>query len=197
MKYDSELCVELLREKQRSLQENGVSRFPSRGDFSAEEVCAIKAFLGPWPRALEAAGLKRPPEESRHDRTVVKRIRAKQERNAERKRSSRIKTYTTFSEDLHKQGTGVSNKLILENLLRLSGKCDIIVRIPVIGGFNDDKAELEKTAKFLKQVKCIKKEPLPYHSMGEHKYDALEMKNKKYSVPCKDKMNEIKKMLED
>ena len=49
MKYDRELCVELLREKQRSLQENGVSRFPSRGDFSAEEVCAIKAFLGPWP----------------------------------------------------------------------------------------------------------------------------------------------------
>lgn len=104
MKYDRELCVELLREQQRSLQENGVSRFPSRGDFSAEEVCAIKAFLGPWPRALEAAGLKRPPEESRHDRTVAKRIRAKRQKNAERKRSSRIKTYTTFSEDLHTDG---------------------------------------------------------------------------------------------
>ena len=102
-----------------------------------------------------------------------------------------------FSEELHMKGTGVSNKLILENLLQLSGKCDIIARIPVIGGFNDDKAELCQIAEFLKQVKCIKKESLPYHSMGEHKYDALEMKNKKYSVPCKDKMNEIKKMLED
>ena len=99
-----------------------------------------------------------------------------------------------FSEDLHKQGTGVSNKLILENLLRLSGKCDIIVRIPVIGGFNDDKAELEKTAKFLKQVKCIKKEPLPYHSMGEHKYDALGMEHENYSVPD---MKEIKKIFEE
>ncbi len=102
-----------------------------------------------------------------------------------------------ISDDLHKHGTGVSNKLILENLLHLSDKCDIIVRIPVIGGFNDDKAELEKTAKFLKQVKCIKKEPLPYHSMGEHKYDALGMEHENYSVPCKDKMEEIKKMLED
>ena len=95
------------------------------------------------------------------------------------------------------KGTGVSNKLILENLLRLSGKCDIIVRIPVIGGFNDDKAELRKIAGFLKKIKCIKKEPLPYHSMGEHKYDALGIKNKKQSAPCKDKMEEIKKMLED
>lgn len=102
-----------------------------------------------------------------------------------------------ISDDLHKQGTGVSNKLILGNLLRLSGKCDIIVRIPVIGGFNDDKAELLQIAEFLKKIKCIKKEPLPYHSMGEHKYDALGIKNKKYSAPCKDKMEEIKKMLED
>lgn len=102
-----------------------------------------------------------------------------------------------FSEDLHKQGTGVSNKLILENLLRLSGKCDIIVRIPVIGGFNDDKTELRQIAGFLKKIKCIKKEPLPYHSMGEHKYDALGIKNKKYSAPCKDKIKEIKKILED
>ncbi len=102
-----------------------------------------------------------------------------------------------FSEDLHKQGTGVSNKLILENLLRLSGKCDIIIRIPIVGGFNDDKAELEKIAEFLKKIKCIKKESLPYHSMGEHKYDALGIKNKKYSAPCNDKMKEIKEILED
>ena len=96
-----------------------------------------------------------------------------------------------FSEDLHKQGTGVSNKLILENLLRLSGKCDIIVRIPVIGGFNDDKAELRKIAEFLKKIKYIKKEPLPYHSMGEHKYDALGMVHERYSVPDVEEMRNL------
>lgn len=102
-----------------------------------------------------------------------------------------------FSEELHKQGTGVSNKLIIENLIHLSGKCDIIIRIPVIGGFNDDNYEIENIANFLKKIKCIKKEALPYHSMGEHKYDALGMKNEKFNVPCKDKMEEIKKILED
>ena len=102
-----------------------------------------------------------------------------------------------ISDDLHKQGTGVSNRLILENLEKLSGKRDIIVRIPLIGGFNDSETEVSGIAEFLKKIKCIKKEPLPYHSMGEHKYDALGIKNKKYSAPCKDKMEEIKKMLED
>ena len=96
-----------------------------------------------------------------------------------------------YSKDLHKQGTGVSNKLILENLLRLSGKCDIIVRIPVIGGFNGDKAELRQIAGFLKKIKCIKKELLPYHSMGEHKYDALGMEHKNYSVPDMEEIKEI------
>ena len=40
-----------------------------------------------------------------------------------------------FSEKLHKEGTGVSNSLILENLKRLSGRAEIIIRIPVIGGY--------------------------------------------------------------
>lgn len=105
MKYDRELCVELLREKQRSLQENGVSRFPSRGDFSAEEVCAIKAFLGPWPRALEAAGLKRPPETSRRERTAAKRIRAKRAKNAARKQSMLDKACAGLAEEGHTDGT--------------------------------------------------------------------------------------------
>ena len=61
----------------------------------------------------------------------------------------------------------------------------------MIGGFNDDKAELCQIAEFLKQVKCIKKEPLPYHSMGGHKYDALGMKHENYGVPD---MKEIKKL---
>ena len=100
-----------------------------------------------------------------------------------------------ISEDLHRHGTGVSNKLILENLLRLSGKCDIIVRIPIVGGFNDETDELQKIAEFLKNIKCIKKEPLPYHRMGAHKYDALNMKHENYNVPDKNKMEEVNKIL--
>ena len=57
-KYSTETAIALLREKAQALKEAGETRCPCRGDFSEEEVVAIKAFLGPWPRALEQAGLK-------------------------------------------------------------------------------------------------------------------------------------------
>ena len=57
-KFTKEDCLRLLLEKYQELQNKGFTRYPRRNDFSNEEVVAIKAFLGPWPRALEAAGVK-------------------------------------------------------------------------------------------------------------------------------------------
>ena len=48
-------AIELLRNKQEDL-----SRLPHKDDFDEVTRSRIKAFLGPWPRALEAAGLKEP-----------------------------------------------------------------------------------------------------------------------------------------
>ena len=36
-------------------------RCPKRSDFSGADAGWIKQILGPWPRALEAAGLKEAP----------------------------------------------------------------------------------------------------------------------------------------
>lgn len=44
---------ELLRQKNKEL-----GRVPHKDDFDEPLKSQIKAFLGPWPRALEAAGLK-------------------------------------------------------------------------------------------------------------------------------------------
>lgn len=95
-----------------------------------------------------------------------------------------------FTDELHKTGTGVSNKLILENLKRLSDNFsgDIIIRIPLIGGFNDTEDEIKKTAAFLKNINTKKIELLPYHKMGEHKYGALNMKCTSYNSPNKEKI---------
>jgi hypothetical protein len=49
----------LLREKQKEL-----GRLPTKKDFDDVTCAQIKAYLGPWPRALESAGLK-PPKEKR------------------------------------------------------------------------------------------------------------------------------------
>lgn len=35
-----------------------LGRTPKKDDFDVVTLSRIKAFLGPWPRALEAAGLK-------------------------------------------------------------------------------------------------------------------------------------------
>ena len=46
-------AIEQLREKNKEL-----GRLPKKDDFDEPTRSRIKAFLGPWPRALEAAGLK-------------------------------------------------------------------------------------------------------------------------------------------
>ena len=47
----------LLRQKHAEL-----GRLPTKKDFDSASCAQIKAYLGPWPRALEAAGLKQPKE---------------------------------------------------------------------------------------------------------------------------------------
>jgi len=76
-KLTREDCLARLAEKQRLLREAGLDRFPQRGDFCDDEVAAIKAFFGPWPRALEAAGLKEPRGDDRRQLNREKRARAK------------------------------------------------------------------------------------------------------------------------
>ena len=85
-KYKKEDCIILLQNKYQALQKEGFSRYPQRSDFSDREVVAIKAFLGPWPRALEEAGIKPPRDDDRQARNREKRIRAKRAKIAALKR---------------------------------------------------------------------------------------------------------------
>ena len=71
-------CIALLRERSAALREAGEDRYPKRSDFSVEEVVAIKACFGPWPRALEAAGVK-PVNEEKLAAKRQKRIAKKRE----------------------------------------------------------------------------------------------------------------------
>ena len=81
-KYKKEDCILLLKNKYKELQAKGLSRYPQRSDFEERKVVAIKAFLGPWPRALEAAGVKPPREVDRKQLNKEKRIRAKRAKTA-------------------------------------------------------------------------------------------------------------------
>jgi pyruvate formate lyase activating enzyme len=74
----------------------------------------------------------------------------------------------------HLEKTGVDNDLILENLKRL---CEIrqplVVRIPVIPGFNDSMEDAREFGRILSDLKVEEINLLPFHQLGEHKYDLL------------------------
>lgn len=70
-------AIQLLCEMQTFLHQQGVQRYPQRNDFAPQQVASIKAALGPWGRALEKAGLKPLREDTRHHKTVKKRLRTK------------------------------------------------------------------------------------------------------------------------
>ena len=72
-------CLDLLVRKHTEL---GGERYPKKSDFSEREVVAIKAHLGPWPRALEAAGIKAARDHDRAEKNKQKHIQAKRNRTA-------------------------------------------------------------------------------------------------------------------
>lgn len=64
---------------------NELGRLPKRTDFDSETVCFIKQKLGPWPRALEAVGLKQAPTISSKEKSKAKRNQLKTKRNKNEK----------------------------------------------------------------------------------------------------------------
>ncbi|MCQ2479168.1 MAG: hypothetical protein MJ120_00910 [Clostridia bacterium] len=73
MEKTKEYYIELL--KQTAEREN---RLPRKADFSQDDVNRIKGFFGPWPWALEAAGLKESKQEERIAKNRERRLRAKE-----------------------------------------------------------------------------------------------------------------------
>lgn len=100
----------------------------------------------------------------------------------------------SMNDEIHKEYTGVTNVLILENLSKLLKiNFPVWVRIPVIAGVNDTEEEIKKIKAFLNENgKCEKTELLPYHTMGEHKWEALGKKACKFEEISKEKIEKLK-----
>lgn len=78
----------------------------------------------------------------------------------------------------HETFTGVGNKLIINNFHSLNGKGPaVIIRIPVIPGFNSTVEDMQAIIKVLKssQARIEAINLLPYHRLGRQKYEALGM----------------------
>ena len=100
------------------------------------------------------------------------------------------------SEGLHIEGTGVSNKRILDHLKRISddGRSEIIIRVPVIPGFNASMEEMQKIADFLHGINYKQVELLSYNPMAKYKYDALDMKFTDYPLLADGEIEDFQKL---
>lgn len=100
---------------------------------------------------------------------------------------------------LHKQGTGVDNSLILKNLRRIPPEMRIWLRQPLIAGYNDSYEDVRKVVELALEVKAEKISALLYHEWATGKYSSL---GREYSCwgakpPSAEHVQQLKKMSED
>ncbi len=76
----------------------------------------------------------------------------------------------------HFEGTGVPNDLILSNVRWIKSvgwPGRMIIRTPIIPGYNDTAENAKCTASFLKEIGLKEINLLPFHRLGASKYEQL------------------------
>ncbi|MDR0587298.1 MAG: glycyl-radical enzyme activating protein [Treponema sp.] len=104
----------------------------------------------------------------------------------------------------HKRYTGSSNEKILENIGRIIA-ChpNVIIRLPLIAGVNDNEAHLEAVCSFIltyagkssQKVPCV--ELLPYHDLGLSKYAALGVPPPHFATPPRERIETFKRLIQN
>lgn len=101
----------------------------------------------------------------------------------------------------HEQLTGVPNEKILENIRRLGElPGQAVIRIPVIGGANDDEENIRRSASFVREnLPKARMELLPYHTFGTIKYEALGLPydHPEFTRPDAEHMQRLRKIVEE
>lgn len=104
-----------------------------------------------------------------------------------------------MDDEMHKKYTGMTNKLILENLKKLSGiHNNINIRMPIIEGINSDEKHISDTINFIKKLNIKKVNLLPYHDIAKHKYKKLDIvyQDEMMFKPSDEKMQRFKEIFE-
>jgi pyruvate formate lyase activating enzyme len=100
----------------------------------------------------------------------------------------------------HERMTGKDNRIILENLKKLSGIIPekITVTIPVIKDINSSAELMDEIAGLCNSLKITRVKLLPYHAMGTSKYEELGRAYKlKATAPRHSEIEELKNIFED
>lgn len=99
---------------------------------------------------------------------------------------------------IHRKAVGVGNELVIQNLKRAVERgISVLVRMPLIPGFNDTHDNLVQMADFLKVLGTDEVEILPYHTYALAKYKALgvEYPLRDISIPSEDELRRVEKVM--
>ena len=101
----------------------------------------------------------------------------------------------------HKDYTGKENTLMVQNARKIaeSRMCELIIRVPVIPGFNDTEEEILTIASFADSLPGVSQiHLLPYHNFGEGKYEGLSRPYPMKGTPriSEDKMESLRRTVE-
>ncbi|RLI25791.1 MAG: glycyl-radical enzyme activating protein [Candidatus Hecatellales archaeon] len=98
----------------------------------------------------------------------------------------------------HKEMTGVSNELILENAKLMVKKCEVRISLPLIPGLNNTLENLKRTAEFARSLGVEAIDIVPFHRLGSHKYRFLGMTSplSKFRVPSEAEIREAMEFIE-
>ncbi|MDG6881547.1 Pyruvate formate-lyase 1-activating enzyme [Phocoenobacter uteri] len=104
-----------------------------------------------------------------------------------------------LNDDIHKNLIGVSNKRTLEFARYLHQKNKPTwIRYVVVPGYTDDDDSVHRLGKFIEGMDNIEKvELLPYHRLGEHKWETLgeEYELADVEPPSREKLEHIQQIL--
>ena len=100
----------------------------------------------------------------------------------------------------HRRFTGVGNELILANLRRaVESGIRVVLRLPLVPGVNADAGTVRSIATLARELGIDELHLLPFHRLGESKYQALGLSNplEHLTPPSTEEMEMLKRVAEE
>ncbi len=101
----------------------------------------------------------------------------------------------SIDDEVHREYTGVSNQLILDNLRMLAADAKtldkLIMRMPLIKGVNDSDDIIKHTGELYREIGVKRLDLLPYHSLGISKERNVGGTQEELEPPTEERLKEI------
>ncbi|MDO4486441.1 MAG: glycyl-radical enzyme activating protein [Bacillota bacterium] len=107
----------------------------------------------------------------------------------------------SIDDEVHREYTGVSNRLILDNLRMLAAdsrtRDKLIMRMPLVKGVNDSDDIIRRTGELYRQLGIRRVDLLPYHSLGISKKRNVGGVQEEFEAPSEERITEIEIYFKD